>query len=148
MVSSMGKKYWETAEFRELAEKWEEKLEHDGLVDIEKCLKQERVLRQSSSNVYRQMEGTRREAKEIYFRELGKSLRSASFDSYVDLIVMTMRAEGAKIVEICDALARNGTRRYRRTVRLIIRKYENMWGIRIWRTDQLKYHWKKKRVTR
>lgn len=140
----MGKKFYETPEFKEQFAIWEEKLKEEGLQDIEKSIKGKRVLKQNSPNVYRQMDPVRREAKELYFRELGKCLHSACFDCSVDRVVMVLRSHGAKIVEICDSLAKMGMSRYRRTVRLIIRKYEDRWGIRSWRPDQLKYRWKKK----
>jgi len=140
----MQKKYYQTDEFRELAKEWEQILEDLGLPDIEKCLGEDRALKQNSSNIYRQMDPVRREAKELYFRELNRALHTACFDCSVDRVVMVLKAEGTKIVEICMALENLGMKRYRRTVRLIIRKYEDRWGIKTWTQEQLKYRWKKK----
>ena len=142
----MEKKFYKTTEFRNLAAIWEARLEKEGLGEIEKQLGDRRGLKQNSGNAYRQMESTRREAKEIYFRELCACLHQARFDCEVDRIVMTLKAEGAKITEICQALLNQGMKRYRRTVRLIIRKYEHRWGIRHWSHDQLKYNWLRKRL--
>jgi hypothetical protein len=143
----MEKKFYQSKEFKELEKKWEEKLEHEGLPDIEKTLGQNRALKQHSSNVYRQMEETRREAKELYFRQLGMAIHQARFDTEIDRIVMNLKAEGATIVEICRFLRSAGSPRYRRTIRLIVRKYEDRWGIRNWSPSQLKYSWKKKPPT-
>jgi hypothetical protein len=140
----MQKKFWETPEFKELSKEWEEILEQSGLANIEKSLGMKRTLKQNASNVYRQMHPTRREAKERYFQELGKCLHTAQFDCSVDRVVMVLRAQGAKIVEICEHLAKMEMSRYRRTVRFIIRKYENLWGIRTWKPEQLKKQWKRK----
>jgi hypothetical protein len=142
-----SKKYYQTDEFKELADEWEEILKEAGLPDIEKSVGKKRVLKQNSPNVYRQMDPVRREAKEQYFRELNRCLHAACFDCSVDRVVMVLKAEGAKIVEICVALEKLGMRRYRRTVRLIVRKYEDRWGIKSWSPEQLRYRWKKKPVT-
>lgn len=143
----MSKKYYQTREFKSLSIIWEKTLEQEGLGNVEKSLGASLALRQNSSNVYRQMDPVRREAKELYFRKLGQCLHSATFDSGIDRIVMVLRAHGAKIVEICTHLAKMGMRRYRRTIRLIIRKYEDRWGIRTWKPEQLTYRWKPKRHT-
>ena len=140
----MAKKFFQTKEFKELSKIWEEKLNREGLCQIEKQIGEKRVLVQNSSNVYRQMESTRREAKEIYFQRLGACIYQAHFDCQLDRIIMTLKADGATITEICIQLLELGMSRYRRTVRLIIRKYEDRWGIRSWKPEQLKYRWKKK----
>lgn len=140
----MQKKFYQTTEFKDLAKLWEEKLEKDGLPDIEKHVGNRQVLKQNSPNVYRQMDSFRREAKEDYFRIIGFCVQDLAFDNEVDKLVMEHKAKGAKITEICEALLKAGMSRYRRTVRLIIRKYEDRWGIRTWRPEQLKYNWTKK----
>lgn len=140
----MEKKYWQRPEFKELSKEWEKRLESEGLADIEKDLGASLTLKQNSGNVYRQMDPDRREAKELYFQQLSSCLHFASFDNEVDRIVMSLKAEGARITDICRFLWIAGRSRYRRTVRLIIRKYEVVWGVRNWTPNQLKYHWKKK----
>jgi hypothetical protein len=144
----MAKKYYETLEFKALSKQWEKILEQEGLADAETSVGEKRALRQNASNVYRQMDPTRREAKELYFQQLGRCLHSVSlsFDNEVDKMVMVLRAQGAKITEICAALIEAGCSRYRRTVRLIIRKYEDRWGIRNWNPEQLKYRWKRRQA--
>jgi hypothetical protein len=144
----MGKKFYETLEFKEVSKEWEEILEKGGLPDIEKQLGEQRGLRQNSSNVYRQMDPVRRQAKELYFQQLGKCLHSACFDENVDRVVMVLRARGSKIIEICEALAKLDMARCRGIVRFIIRKYEHKWGIRNWKPHQLDYQWRKKPPTR
>jgi hypothetical protein len=142
----MEKKFYRTDEFRRLSIQWEDRLAKEGLGDIEKQLGVKQVLKQRACNAYRQMEPERREAKEIYYREISACLHQARFDSEVDEIVMTLKAQGAKITEICQELLKKGMSRYRRTVRLIIRKYEDRWGIRHWSQDQLKYNWLKRKL--
>jgi hypothetical protein len=141
----MGKKYYQTKEFIEISKEWEKKLAENGLPNIED--ESRRMLKQNSPNVYRQMDSPRRKAKEEYFQQLGCALYWSSFDNEVDRIVMMLKADGTKISEICHELLARGMSRYRRTVRLIIRKYENRWGIKHWKPDQLKYNWPKKRRT-
>ncbi len=142
------KKFYQTNEFKEISKEWEKRLEQSGLGDIEKDIGSfpfgERALKQNSSNAYRQMEATRRQSKEEYYQQLSSCLHDAVFDNEVDRIVMILKAEGAKITEICSALFTLGKSRYRRTVRLIIRKYEDRWGIRKWAPNQLRYRWKKR----
>jgi hypothetical protein len=144
----MRKKYWETTEFKSLSKKWEKKIEESGLVDVEVSIGDSRELKQNSSNVFRQMDQVRREAKENYFKRLSECIQTADFDCYIDMVVMHQKAQGAKIIEICVELAKQGHSRYRRTVRLIVRKYEDRWGIRHWTPDQLKYNWPKRQRTR
>jgi hypothetical protein len=143
----MQKKFYQTAEFKRLSKIWEKRLEQEGLKDVEVSVGTEKVLKQNSPNTYRQMDAVRREAKETYFRRLGICLHDADFsgiDGSDDLIVMIFRAHGLKIVEICSYLTKIGMSRYRRTVRLIIRRYEHKWGIRNWKPEQLTYRWKPK----
>ncbi len=144
----MEKKFYQTKAFKKLAEAWEEKLAKEGLPDIEKTIGEVQGLKQSATHVYQQMERDRIEAKEKYFRDLSSNIHTTNFDNDIECIVMTLKADGARICEICQALEAIGQKRYRRTVRLIIRKYEHKWGIRIWRQDQLKYCWKRKPPTR
>lgn len=144
----MPKKFYQTTEFKQLSKDWEKRLEEEGLGSVEKTVGTGLALRQNSSNVYRQMDPVRREAKETYFRRLSQCLQTAAFDSGVDRIVMVLRAQGTKIVEICTHLAKMGMRRYRRTVRLIVRKYEHRWRVRTWKPEQLVYRWKPKQPIR
>ena len=145
----MGKKFYETPEFKELSKEWEDILKRSGFIDSEKEIGTKRGFQQSAGGVFRNVrDPVRREAKELYFQQLTKCLHSACFDSGVDRVVMVLRSEGARITEICEALANVDMGRCRGVVRFIIRKYEHRWGIRNWTQNQLNYQWRKKLPTR
>lgn len=144
----MGKKFFATPEFEALAKEWETKLESEGLGDIEKDVSYSALTSSRCSVGWRYWDATYIEAKALYFQSLEECVSRASFDNEIDKIVMTMRVQGARIKEICEALLAAGKSRYRRTVRLIIRKYEHRWGIRTWKPEELKYDWLKRQRTR
>ena len=133
----MAKKFYQTDEFLRISKEWEKRLEKSGFIDAEKG--QQTVIR------YRQNDNEWIESKALYYQALQECVSRARFDCEIDRIVMTLKAEGARITEICAALLANGFKKYRGTVRLVIRKYEAKWGIRTWKPEQLNYNLKLKR---
>ena len=145
----MEKKFYQTPEFRKLECEWERKLAADGFSDIEETVGSEKKLAQYALRFgSRQEHFVQKEAKIRYFQLLQGAACQAHFDNDLDRLVMSMKAEGARITEICRVLLKKGILKYRGTIRLIIRKYENRWGIRNWKPEQLDYNLKKKKPIR
>ena len=138
----MDKKYYQTKEFLTLEKEWKDKLKESGFKDIENGQNQ---LKQRASNVYRQADEITREAKIHYFELLVAHVELNKFDNEIDKLVMTLKSQGKKIKEICEQLEKKGKKRYRRTVRLIIRRYETKWKIKLWPKEKLTYNWRPKK---
>lgn len=140
----MEKKFYQTPEFKRVSTEWEHLLKEEGLEAIDQSQNAGGLpIRRKEYN-----DPVWIETKAAYFQALEEQASQAQFDNEIDRIVMTMKAQGAHITEICRALLAIGMSRYRRTVRLIIRKYEHRWGIRNWKPEDLKYDWLKKQRTR
>jgi hypothetical protein len=135
-------------EFKNLQKIWYAKLAKDGFDDQEKIVGNESKLKQNSANVYRQASQTEIEAKEIYFKSVSDKVNDlrTEFDSIIDKMIMACVSKGMFISETCKYLKDKGKSRNRETVRLIIRKYEDLWKIRSWKPDQLKHKSKKVRT--
>lgn len=129
--------FWKTREFKELQAEWYAKLKVSGFQDAEVLIDGEPLLRQGADHPYRYSEPTARVCKEAYFRILSEYVRQAPFRNKTDRIILVLRAEGAKIQQICDTLAFLGRGRYRGTIRYTIRKYEMQWGIRRYSPKEL-----------
>lgn len=92
-----------------------------------------RWLKQRSSNCYRGAADVVIENKRRYYELLGLHFHDHQFDDGIEQLVMERRAAGIKIRDISEELERlNGRpkRAHRETIRLIIQKYERLWGIR------------------
>lgn len=127
-------KFWNTPQFKELQYEWYDKLQAFGHNDIEL----DGEIKQNAPNSYRQACKIAREAKLEYHLLLTHYLNEKELDNDVDDLVMTWLSEGRKIKDICEELMRIGERCHRDTVRFIKRKYENRWGIRKWKPEQMK----------
>lgn len=134
-------KFYQSREFRELEKQWDEYLKLSGFEDAERIKNGERVLRQNSSNSYRQAGDDEREAKLQYFQTLCAHFYRTEFPNPVDKLVMAMVSDGRSIKFIVFELSRSGHPTHRQTIRFIIRRYEHLWGIRVWTAKQrnLKY---------
>jgi hypothetical protein len=140
MVILMGRarqlQFWNTKEFKEIQKKWDDVLESNGFNDIEQTIKNERVLKQQSTNAYRQAVDVVRQSKIEYYTVLGQKIAGAQFENEIDKAVMEKRSEGLKIKEISSII-----NLHRQAIRYIIRRYEKEWGIRAWTTEQLSPQW-------
>ena len=127
----MKLKYWQTDEFKKQEKEWYQKLEEEKFKDIEKIIGGRSVLRQRSTNCYRNSPQAVLEAKLRYYELLGEyTFRENGFRDSAERLIMQRRAAGVKIVDICKELEAMGERRYRGTVRFIIQKYEKKWQIK------------------
>jgi hypothetical protein len=75
-------------------------------------------------------------AKAEYFRQLSAKVQEAKFLTPADKIIMNLRATGCSTVGIHAALEAVGMKTHKYTIRLIVRRYENDWGIRKWTAKQ------------
>ena len=127
---------------RLLLREWDEKvakaLEEHGLCDIEKTVGGDRVLIQFSTDAYRRATRTTVDAKEDYYRVLGRFVDQHEFDDDIEKLIMVRAAEGSKIRETVETLIKIGQYRCRGTIRFVIRRYELKWRIRKWTAQQIR----------
>lgn len=121
----------------ELIIQWDGILKATGFKDIEKNIRGERVLIQFASNCYKQADELTVESKRSYYDQIQYHLHRQVFDNSIDQTVMTMIGEGHKINQVVEALGRRGHRIHRQTCRFIIRRYEVIWGMRVWTHKQM-----------
>lgn len=135
-------KYWKSKRFEELNEEWNKKLKESGFKDIEK---------QAGSNtfidyqyVYKHCRGVAKEIRTQYFLSLSHCVQEEkSFEDHLDQLIMERTAEGVSIKEISDELrnkpmdGRLRSKHNRNTIRYVRRRYENKWGLRIWKPEQM-----------
>lgn len=134
--SSIGRrsmaKFFQTREFRDLEKEWNEILSQSGFVDIERTKNGERVLKQNSSNAYRQADEEMRSARQEYYRNIGYHIFRTHFVRCIDCRVMFGVANGLSIKEIVEELKSDQIEVHRQTVRFIVRRFEHQWGLRFW----------------
>ncbi len=147
----MPSKFFQTPEFKQLESEWYDLLKDSGFKDAEIVVGSEKVLIQNAPNVFFQANSVVIEAKLEYFVSLSKAVEEETdWDHPLEKIILSMKAEGAKISEISKELKsiyNPRCRGYRQTIRFIIRKYENRWKIRKWAAHQLRIKTWKKPVT-
>ena len=60
------------------------------------------------------------------------------FEDEADRLIMEWTAEGREIKEISIELKKLGMRKsYRNTIRFVRRRYEDKWGIREWKPEEM-----------
>jgi hypothetical protein len=133
-------KFWKSKEFEEAQRVWEAKLKESGFKDIEKRLPtgtEQRALNPANRD--------RQEAEAEYYRLISlKVSEEELFENEMDRLIMERIAEGKKITEISAELkaklppGKQRSRHNRRTIRYIRRRYENKWGIRSWKPEQMR----------
>lgn len=126
----MPKKYWQTPKFKELQDEWYARLKKAGFEDAELTIGNRQCLKQFARNCYRQANDIERENKRRYFELLSSQFQKETFSDKVERLVLMRRTEGVKIKQISVELKAMNERCHRKTIRLIIRKYERKWGIR------------------
>lgn len=128
-------------QFRALQEHWYEILEDSGFKDIEKITNGELVLRRSSSTIYStyKSDNFNKAMKEEYFRIMSQISQDieTKFKNEVHKYILFRYCEGSRIKEIVIELKARGTPRTRDSVRYIIRRYENRWGVKSYGPKEL-----------
>lgn len=131
-------------QFRKLQIEWYQKLKEQGFDDAEELIDGEMLLRQNSNKIF--VQGNRRQLSQFslgmieeYYRLVSMIANDSStyYRNLVDEFVMKRHAEGAKISTICLELKVLKMSRDRKNVRLIIRRHEMKWGIKLYTRKQL-----------
>lgn len=129
--------FWKTSSFKLLQLSWYQRLEKEGFQDAEKMVNDELVLKQNAEYVYRKVDSLGVASKEAYYFLLGKCVHNSEFESEADRLIMVMFAQGSALKLIGQALKKQGMPRCRLTIRVTIRKYEMIWGLREYTRKQL-----------
>ena len=139
-------KFWKSPEFKELKSEWDQKLAQDGFEDQEKEVNGELALKIPTSCIGRcggilrhHRNEIKRNAKITYYELLSKWMHiETDFEDESDRLIMEWTAEGREIKEISIELKRLGMRKsYRNTIRFVRRRYEDKWGIREWKPEEM-----------
>lgn len=138
-----GVNRFKTKQFLKTQLEWYQILQKHGFVDQEQVKGTELVLKQRSTNVYRQADATTRESKREYFLMLSRNLSKQKKISEVEAKIIHLFSDGIRRKEIAEILNIN-----RHTIGFIIRRWEHRWGIRTWTPKQLDANWKAKRQRR
>lgn len=149
--------FWKTKQFKDLKDIWEKKLESSGFLDAEKDIGDERHLKQTSIATYRNNSSyeNEKDEKEDYFRILSQKFsEEQDFYDELDKKIMEMTVNGSSIREISDALRLDLKKDQRRskfnrvTIRFVRRRYENKWGMKVWKPTDMVSRKVKKAPTR
>lgn len=130
--------FWRESKFKDLKIRWYKALEEDGFEDIETL---DEELKQPCKNGYQRFSGKSKDLREIkleYYLRLGHALQEQGCDHDIDTLIMQRTSEGFSVKEICEELKTIKSSRNRNTIRWIRRKYENRWGIRKWKPEQMR----------
>jgi hypothetical protein len=119
-------------EFRCLQKTWYRVLSDSGFKDIERFSGSELVLVQTAAACYRNTDHFTRLMKEEYFRCMAKMANDeeTEFRNEIDRYILVRHSEGAMINVIMTELEARGMKRNRASIRFIVRRYEDAWGIR------------------
>lgn len=139
--------FWEKDDFKQLQREWYSRLADEGFKDIEKGIDDSSLLHKWSSYAYREVKDPHvRMSRSLYFQALTEGAATQPFDTDVDAIVISKRAEGERIKDIAEYLKQQSLKPcHRESIRCIIRKYEHRWGIRTWKPEQLDRNYRTKK---
>lgn len=153
-------KFWQSKKFEDLNTEWRARLKASGFIDAEKEVNGELVLahnRASEGGFGSHLRATpraQRESKAEYFILLFQHVtREQAFEDELDRLIMERTAEGRRIKEISEELksalpeGRLRSKHHRNTICFVRRRYENKWGIKVWKPEQMVSR-KKKAATR
>lgn len=126
-------------ELIKLQEYWYDILEKEGFQHIEKLKGSKLVLVKKASDCYRSIDCALRMIREQYFRLLGHRVHDEKtvFRDEIDKFIMTRYADGARIKTIVEELETKGAGKDRKSIRILIRRYEMQWDIKYYNRKQL-----------
>lgn len=126
-------------EFRKLQQSWYKILSESGFKDIEELRGDDLVLKHTASFCYRASDELSRGIKEEYFRTLSQNAldEETVYRNEIDKHILIRYSEGARIKTITEELLLLGFSRDRKSIKFIIRRYENAWGIKHYQPHQL-----------
>jgi hypothetical protein len=115
---SKKRPYWTTNKYKRLAATWDKRLAREGLGLVDR----------DHAKAYEPSD-----EREVYYRMMGSHVAAnCEFDTPIDKYVLTQYVSGVMLKDIVKGLKLKGFPRDRSTLRWIIRKYENRWGVRRW----------------
>ncbi len=129
--------FWKTQHFKSLQLAWYKRLEAEGFRDAEEMIGDDLVLRQNAAHPYRDQDELTREIKENYYRLISQKVQETEFRNEIDRLILMGHCEGKKATEICEELKDRGTPRFRHAIRFTVRRYEVLWGLRVYTPQQL-----------
>lgn len=135
-------------EFKKLKALWDAKLNESGFVDIETQTAEPKLIQTSTgynSLVYLKASEEVRTATHEYLFQITSHIEKEDFESESHRIIMIMQSQGFKIKEIVEHLRLLQMPKNRETIRYIIRRYEQKWGIRGWKQEELSPNERQKR---
>lgn len=127
-------------EFKKLQLEWYRVLSESGFNDIEELKDGELILKESASFCYRHTPNTFDIfMKEEYYRIIAQCVQDqdTKFKNETHRYILIRHSEGAKIKTIGEELKDRGCARDRKTIRLIIRRYQMAWGLKNYGPKQL-----------
>jgi hypothetical protein len=121
-------KYYETAKFKSLNNKWQEKLKKDGFQEQEESMEVTDIhgvkkvgdrLKNWASNLFRgRFNSTQYEAQVTYYRLAGQFLHDHNFDSRVEKEIWEQHAKGLSMPKIDTAVGTNAGKAKRTVYKL------------------------------
>lgn len=128
-------------EFKKLQTEWYQKLQDSGFKDLEERFENPLCLRiQDRADYYfKRLAPHKRKDKEEYFNVLTAIVYNPStqFKNPTDKFILYAYVEGHRISAIIKSLAQLGVLRNRKTIRILIRRYEMRWHLRKYTRKQL-----------
>ena len=121
-------------EFKSLQLEWYGRLKASGFNDIEKFSGGELILAQSANYAVKTLDALTRYMRSEYFTSLGHAANNEQtlWRNEIDKYILIRYCEGARIKDIVNELIALKTPRNRKSVRIIIRRYEMAWGFRVY----------------
>jgi len=137
---------FKSKQFNDLKKHWYQVLKEDGFDDIEAS---ETILKKESDRTRKYLQDSISWGnKQEYYLLMDQNFRQRihEFGEELDLYIMMFWCKGFKKIEISKKLNKLGCKCYHEIITQIIRKYENDWGVRQWKPEQLNYQLRKKRA--
>lgn len=129
------------AEFNKLKREWYGKLKESGFEDIEEKVPNPIWLRDcdTASYPFRCMAPHKRKDRAEYFNVLTAIVNNPAteFRNATDKYILNCYIDGYEIAAIIRSLAHIGIFRDRKTIRILIRRYEMKWHLRKYTRKQL-----------
>ena len=127
-------------EFEKLRAQWYEKLAQSGFKDREDLIDGELKLQEEAPFIrYKCMPPHIKAAKGEYYQVINNRVNDdeTKFRNETDRYVMMRHSEGAQIKQITDELNILSAERDRKTIRIMIRRYEMAWGLKSYTRKEL-----------
>lgn len=124
-------------DIKRLEDKWNKILDDSGFVDIEETKGKDRVLKQIANHAYWRSGKLAVKSKFEYYNSISQKVQIEKFDCGIDKLILVMASQGMSHASIVRILSSIGKRRYRATIRFIIRRYEMKWGLKSWTLKQM-----------